>query len=64
MQWAAMYGGYNPLTGCTSATFPWPRNQHKFWVREEQCEYRFLYLPVHALMDTGQLSLHGHDQPQ
>jgi type IV pilus assembly protein PilY1 len=30
MQWAAMYGGFNPLSGCTPATYPWPQSGTSF----------------------------------
>ncbi|MGO9264718.1 MAG: hypothetical protein ACLQBA_07510, partial [Candidatus Binataceae bacterium] len=30
MQWAAMYGGFNPLSGCTPATYPWPQSSTSF----------------------------------
>ena len=30
MQWAAMYGGFNTLSGCTPSTYPWPKSDTSF----------------------------------
>ncbi|MGO9116406.1 MAG: hypothetical protein ACLQPD_02220 [Desulfomonilaceae bacterium] len=30
MQWAAMYGGFNALSGCTPSTYPYPESNTSF----------------------------------